>query len=72
MPQHRFNVFGRLVAVERSGASWKTWSLGPDGKRSPADFVVPDFVAEDELAQYLADLFHEDASPTNGEVRRLG
>lgn len=71
MPPHRFNVFGHLIAVERSGTTWKVWSLGADGKRSPADFVIPDFIADDELAQYLYDLFHENASPINGDVRRL-
>jgi hypothetical protein len=34
--------------------------------------VIPDFVTEDELGQYLFDLFHESASPSNGEVTRLG
>ena len=44
---------------------------GPDGKRRAAEFVVPDFVAERELCQYLEDLFHESATPTNGDVVQL-
>jgi len=45
--------------------------LGAAGKRRPAEIVVPAFVAEDELLQYLADLFHESAAPSNGEPERL-
>ena len=33
-------------------------ALGSEGGRSPAGFVVPNFLAEDELCQYLADLLH--------------
>ena len=36
-----------------------------------AGFVVPNFLAEEELCQYLADLFHESASPSNGEVFQI-
>jgi hypothetical protein len=34
-------------------------------------FVVPDFLGEDEIEQYLFDLFHESAIPGNGDVRRI-
>lgn len=27
---------------------------------------------EDEIGQYLFDLFHESATPANGDVRRIG
>nr|WP_297355019.1 hypothetical protein [uncultured Caldimonas sp.] len=71
MQGHRFNVFGRIVSIQREGAVWVAYSIGADGKRAPAGFVVPAFIEEDELEQYLFDLFHEEATPTNGEVRRL-
>jgi hypothetical protein len=67
----RFNVFGRIFSVRREGASWQVHAVGADGKRSPAGFVIPDFVGEDEIAQYLFDLFHESAAPGNGDVRRI-
>jgi hypothetical protein len=44
---------------------------GADGKRSPADFVVPEFVEASGLEQYLFDLFHESATPGNEDVRRI-
>jgi hypothetical protein len=69
--RHRFNVFGRIVDIERAGALWKTYLVGNDGKRGPGGFVVPDEIGEAELEQYLFDLFHEDATPGNGDVRRI-
>ena len=68
----RFNVFGRIYTLHRDGAAWQVHAVGADGKRSPAGFVVPDFIAEDELEQYLFDLFHESATPGNGDVKRIG
>jgi hypothetical protein len=67
----RFNVFGKLIGVERTPTGWATLFLGDDGKRRPGDFIVPDFIAEDEVAEYLRDLFHESASPHNPDVKRL-
>jgi len=68
MSQHRFNVYGRLVTIEGAQGNWSAFSPSPDGKRVPASFIVPNFLAEDELCQYLADLFHESATPGNGDV----
>jgi hypothetical protein len=67
----RFNVFGRIVAIQRDGSTWQAYAVGADGKRSRAAFIVPDFVEEDEIEQYLFDLFHESATPGNGDVRRI-
>lgn len=52
----RFQVFGMRVGVERSASGWTAYWLGNEGKRRPAEFVVPDFVTEDEMAEYLRDL----------------
>jgi len=71
MSFYRFNVFGRIIGVRREGSSWQAYAQGADGKRSAADFVIPDFIEACELAQYLADLFHESATPANADVRRL-
>lgn len=71
MSEHRFNVFGRVFAIVGRQGSWTAYALGPEGKRGPAGFIVPDFLSEDELCQYLADLFHESASRSNGDVFRI-
>lgn len=67
----RFSVYTQLIAVVRRDAGWAAFQLGADGKRRAAEFVIPDFVTEDELCEYLADLFHEAATPTNGDVHRI-
>ncbi|TWO64920.1 hypothetical protein FN976_27860 [Caenimonas sedimenti] len=72
MAMSRYNAFGRILAIEREGEVWQAYAIGADGKRSPAGFVVPDFVEEAEIAQYLFDLFHESAVPGKGDVRRIG
>jgi hypothetical protein len=72
--EHRFDVFGRRIAIRATGAAsprWAAFILGDEGKRRPAGFVVPDFVEPGELRQYLADLFHESAKRSNDEVRPL-
>jgi aminoglycoside 6'-N-acetyltransferase-1b/aminoglycoside 6'-N-acetyltransferase-2 len=71
MQELRFSVFGRIFMIRREGVVWQAYAVGNDGKRAPAGFVVPDFIPEDGLAQYLADLFHENATPTNADVRRI-
>jgi hypothetical protein len=71
MAEHRFNVFGKLIAIVRVGGSWHAFYPGTDGKRRAADFIVPNDVAEHELAEYLADLFHENATPRHATVEQL-
>ena len=67
----KFDVFGTVMAVERRGAAWRVFIIGSDGKQSPANVAIPDFLDEAELAQYLDDLFHEAARPRHPAVVRL-
>ncbi|MCE3263639.1 MAG: hypothetical protein K0R43_2718 [Pseudoduganella sp.] len=64
----KFNVFGTRIHVERRGCQWAAFYPGSDGKRRPADFVIPHDVEEADLALYLGDLFHEDARPSHPDV----
>lgn len=64
-------MFGREMSVERSARGWELYYAGTDGKRRPADVVIPSFVTEAELVQYLDDLFHEAATARHPAVRRL-
>jgi hypothetical protein len=66
-----FDVFGKIMIAEPSPNGWQLFVLGADGKRSPADVVIPHFVQEHELEQYLDDLFHEVATPANPCVKPL-
>jgi hypothetical protein len=71
MAEHRLNIFGTLIAVTGSAGTWKAFNLGPEGKRRPAEFIIPGDVNEHELCEYLADLFHENATPRNSTATRL-
>jgi hypothetical protein len=69
--QLKFDVFGKVMSAEVTDAGWRLFVLGADGKRSRADVVVPVWVTEDELTQYLDDIYHELASPKRPCVKRL-
>ena len=71
MNELRFNVFGKIVAIVGTPGSWQAFYPGTNGTRSPADFVIPADITEDGLAEYLADLFHEHATPQRSTVLRL-
>ena len=71
MNEFRFNVFGKVIAISGTPGSWRAFYPGTDGTRRLADFVIPADVPEDGLGEYLADLFHEDATPKRNTVQRL-
>ena len=48
MKELRFNVFGRLFAIVGGPGAWTPYFLGPDGKRGPAGFIVPNFLLDEE------------------------
>ena len=66
--RHVFKVFGQIIAIERDGGEWRSYLMGPDGKRRPAELAIPSELAHGELAQYLYDIYHESATRTNGDV----
>jgi hypothetical protein len=63
-----FKVFGRIMAIERAGDRWNCYLLGADGKRRKAELAIPSDISHEELSQYLYDIYHESATPTNGDV----
>jgi hypothetical protein len=66
----KFDVFGRLMVAERSVEGWRLLVAGADGKLALADIVIPHFIQEHELEQYLDDLFHELATRERPRVTR--
>lgn len=67
-----FDVFGTRMIVERTANGWAVFYPPEEGKRRPVPgMYIPPDVSEDEMAQYLADLWHEGASPAHPEVKRL-
>ena len=72
MNDPQFDVYGKRIAVQRMDTGWTCFLLGSEGKRRPAnELVIPAFVTDDEILQYLADVLHECATPHNGEPKRL-
>lgn len=71
MTEHRFAIFGHHIAVTGAPGAWRAFYFGAEGKRRPADFIIPGDVAEQDLCEYLADLFHEDATPRNSTAARM-
>lgn len=67
-----FDVFGTRIIVDRTGDGWAMFYAPQGGKRREVpDILLPPDLPEENLAQYLADLFHERASPTHPDVKRL-
>jgi hypothetical protein len=70
--QIKYSVFGKIVLAERSDKGWALYYVGNEGKIRPAyDLVVPDFIGEDELEGYLADLCHEWGTGQYPDVYRI-
>ncbi|OON60363.1 hypothetical protein B0920_15325 [Massilia sp. KIM] len=69
--EYRFDVFGTPVAVRAGEGGWQAFYLGAEGKRRPADFIIPSDITAHNLGEYLADLFHEDATPRHPAVTPL-
>nr|WP_234745610.1 hypothetical protein [Burkholderia sp. WTPI3] len=57
-----------MLAVVRENDRRAVFDLGAEGKRRPAHLQIPSAIAADELAQYLGDLVHENASPRYNDV----
>ena len=71
MQEFRFNVFGTLIGIRGMPGAWRASYLGAEGKRRPADFIIPDDIQADALCEYLADLFHEEATPRNNTATQI-
>jgi len=68
-----YNVFGRLLAVKKTGDQWQVLNVTlPERKFSPNhDVVIPDFIEEHEIATYLGDIFHEAATEKYPDVLKV-
>ncbi len=68
----KFNVFGRLMSIEKNDGKWRAFTLFNEGKRREIpEAVIPSHIAEEDLERYLADIFHETASEIHFEVKKL-
>ncbi len=61
------------MEVVRQEGEWLTFYCGNNGKRRRAhDIVVPASLSEAEVVGYIADLFHEWATPSSTDVKIIG
>jgi hypothetical protein len=68
----KYDVFGTPLEVVNRDGAWKVFYLGTEGKKRPArDIVIPPSISEESVQEYLADLRHEWATPTNQQVIRI-
>ena len=68
----KFDVFGTIMVVELSAEGWQLFTASTQGKRSRVDdIVIPHFIQEHELAQFLDDMFHEMATRQRPCVTRI-
>lgn len=69
----KFDIFGRqILEVIRKDNVWEAFYCGDTGvKRKAHDILIPSSLREDELAAYIADIFHESATPEKNEVKRI-
>ena len=69
----RYSVFGRkVIEITRCDSEWQAFFIGNEGKKRNAEGVlIPSSLGKDEIEDYLADLFHEWATISNGEVKKL-
>ena len=60
------------MGVERSESGcWQVFYFGEGKRRLANDVRIPESLDEAEIERYLADLFHELASPDYPTVKRL-
>jgi hypothetical protein len=62
------DLSGRHRAVLRSGRGRQVFAPGSEGERRLTETANPDTVDEPELAERLADLFHDAVTPLRGEA----
>jgi len=60
----KFSIYGRfLLDIEREHGAWKTYRVA-DGRRVWVnDFVIPPEMNEEDIPQFLDDVFHELSGP---------
>lgn len=69
----KINVFGTEMLVVRSHDQWRAYYVGNEGKRRDVpDLAIPAHLIQAQLLTYLADVYHENATPQHNEVSLIG
>lgn len=68
----KFDVFGKPMSVLKKEQEWLLFNESDTGIRSRVyDVVIPPDLLDSELAKYLDDIYHENASDKHPRVKRL-
>ncbi|WP_261886295.1 DUF7661 family protein [Vibrio pomeroyi] len=68
----KFQVFHQSMLIQRKGEEWLLYRESDTSMHSRVyDVVIPSDLAEEELARYLADIYHEFASEKYPSVTRV-
>lgn len=68
----KFDIYGKKVLqVESRHGEWQVFYLGNGIKRKTDDIYIPPSVAEHELEEYIGDVFHEWATHSNHEIKKI-
>lgn len=68
-----FNVFGRHIGVKREGDRWLVFCADLAERKFSRlyEIVIPDDMIEDEIPNWLGDIFHEAATERHPDVKRV-
>jgi len=67
-----FDVFGKLMSVQRKDNEWLLFIKTGTGMRIRVyDVIIPPDLKENELANFLSDMYHEYGNENKPEVRKL-
>ncbi|MFA0035609.1 hypothetical protein [Vibrio sp. 10N.261.52.A1] len=68
----KFRVFHQKMSVQRQNEEWLLYRESETSIRARVyDVIIPSDLAEEELARYLADIYHEFASEKYPSVTRI-
>ena len=68
----KLSIYGKkTVQVLREGETWVLYVVA-DGKRMRSnDIVIPGHYSEDQAIVFIADMFHEAATPEFPDIKRI-
>ncbi|MDA0151415.1 hypothetical protein OH460_03745 [Vibrio sp. Makdt] len=68
----KFQVFHQRMSVQRQNEEWLLYRESETSIRARVyDVIIPSDLTEEELARYLADIYHEFASEKYPSVTRI-
>ncbi|MCI1027631.1 DUF7661 family protein [Pantoea dispersa] len=68
-----YDVFGRHIGVLRKEDGWQVFRADVTERKFSRmfDIAIPDDMPEDEIADWLGDIFHEAATEHHPDVKRI-